>query len=220
MSRLDDWATHLDPGRDGADITDDERSALERIDEALSDQAMWTEPPTDIRDRLLAEAGSLTASQSNVVPIDAAPSTSTRMNRRWWTLGTAAVVAAVLAVVVALGLPASDPPSFELAGTTLAPGAGATAAIEPLGAGVAITLEIVGLPAAGPGEYYAAWLTDSERTVGIGSFHWREGGIPIELWSGVDTSRYPMLMVTLQQEAAPPIPSGETVLQGRVVPGS
>ena len=52
--------------------------------------------------------------------------------------------------------------------------------------------------------------------VGIGSFHWRGGGIPIELWSGVDTDRYPIMIVTLQNEDEPPLASDRVVMTARL----
>lgn len=88
--------------------------------------------------------------------------------------------------------------------------------VEPLAAGVAITLHIADLPPAGRGEYYAGWLTSADgEQVPIGSFHWREsGGGPIELWSGVDVGRYPTLGITLQREGDPTTSNGIVVLTG------
>lgn len=214
MSRYDDWGTYLDPDLEGADPPDQPRAALDGVKNILSDASTWADPPPELRDRLMTEAAAVHSGTPNVVPITAAKSARSRIRPTAWVAGLAAV--AVLAIVVAIALPRDTASTFDLAGTALTPNATATAEVVPLQAGVAITLNIAGLPPAGDGEYYAAWLRGEPGMVGIGSFHWREGGIPIELWSGVDTARYPMLMVTLQQEGLPPTPSTEVVLTGRV----
>ena len=154
--------------------------------------------------------------------------------------GAVAAAAAVAAFLFAVR-PADtvDVTTYELAATPLTPDLDATVDVVPLPAGVAITLNIKGLPPAEEGTYYAAWLmpdmamADGEMSddggamadeasmadapmVPAGSFHWREGGIPIELWSGVDTDRFPNFMVTLQDEDDPPIASDIVVMTGRL----
>jgi hypothetical protein len=52
--------------------------------------------------------------------------------------------------------------------------------------------------------------------VPVGTFHWREGGVPIELWSGVATDDYPVLLVTLEEEGSEPGPTGVVALEGAV----
>lgn len=145
-----------------------------------------------------------------------------RARARWLGPALAAVAAASVAAIALFAWPrvASDVDtvdSFEVAGTELAPDASARVDVEAFGSGVAITLHITGLAPAPEGQYYAGWLTGDEGMVGIGSFHWREGGFPIELWSGVDVERYPNLGITLQTEGEPPTSSGRLVFKGLLV---
>jgi hypothetical protein len=133
-------------------------------------------------------------------------------------LGGAAAALALVGLAV-LWPTSSDVETFPLAATDENPDAVVTADIEALPAGVAITLHIRGLPGAPEGAYYAAWLEGDVGVVPVGTFHWRDGGVPIELWSGVDPASYPRLFVTLEQEGAGPAPTGVVVLEGTVDPG-
>jgi hypothetical protein len=103
-----------------------------------------------------------------------------------------------------------------MTGTALAPKAVATAQLDPKPAGLAIHLQIKGLPPAPEGRYYAAWLRGPRGTVPVGSFHWHQKVNPVDLWSGVLTDGYPELFVTLQREGEAPDPNGDIVLTGRV----
>jgi hypothetical protein len=120
-------------------------------------------------------------------------------------------------VVLVLGIQAvvqqdnTDVVEVALAATDLAPEATATAAISAPGAGTRIVLDVAGLEPAPPGQYYEAWLRkDAEVGVSAGTFHLRSGDCEIELWAGVSTSDYPLLTVTLQDEA-------QTESSGKVV---
>ncbi|MEM9613511.1 MAG: anti-sigma factor [Actinomycetota bacterium] len=266
MTRFDDWANHLDPDGPGADLIGGEMDGLDRIADALADEALWGDPPASLRGRLLAQAqaeaeaaadpdataglgaagapppqhraqtdldaefdlgsidgldaGPADPGSGSILEIaDASTPARTKARSRWFGRAVSGAAAAVIAVIATIGvtgyLDASDDgdiTTFAAAGTELAPDAQADVDVEPLGAGVAITLNITGLPPAGEGEYYAGWLTGDEGQVPIGSFHWREGGIPIELWSGVDIERYPRLGITLQREGEPTTSNGELVL--------
>ena len=214
MSDYDSWAAHLDPDGDESVLEGHEREALYRIGAALADEAMWANPPTDLRARILARVAADTA--SSVVDVtSAATPAALKARSRWWLPALAAVVTAAV-VLIAVAWPRESLESFDLAGTDLNPEAHATVEVEPLGAGVALTLHITGIPPAGDGQYYAGWLIGNDGVVPVGSFHWRKGGIPIELWSGVDTARYPTLLVTLQEEGEPTVLSGLVVLTGRI----
>ena len=227
MTRSDDWANHLDPGGPGAELTAVERDGLNRIAGALADEALWGGPPASLRGRLLAQAaadpGATTPAQSPKATTPAQlPGATTpaqlKAQSRWFGRVVTGAVAAAIAVVATIGVTqiladnGDNVTTFAAVGTELALDARADVDVEPLGAGVAITLNITGLPSAGDGEYYAGWLTGDEGQVPIGSFHWREGGIPIELWSGVDIERYPRLGITLQREGEPTTSNGELVL--------
>jgi hypothetical protein len=127
---------------------------------------------------------------------------------------TGVAAAALLAAV--LVWPRPEATSTTLAGTALAPKASAVAELVARSSGVAVRLEIKGLAPSEAGAYYAAWLRGPRGTVPLGSFHWRKGADPIDLWSGVEQAGYPDLFVTVQREGEAPTPSSLIVLQGRV----
>ncbi|WP_088288860.1 anti-sigma factor domain-containing protein [Kineosporia sp. A_224] len=217
--RLDVWAGHLerreqpeplDPGTPpAADLDPVERDALDSVARRLADEALWSGPPPELRARLLAQAG---REQTDAVP---PTRTGHRPVRRWLLVAAAAAVVSVGGAVLWPRGPATE---FALAGTAAAPAASATAELTPKSAGLAIQLHITGLRPAPDGTYYAAWLRGPDGVVPVGSFHWRKGGIPIDLWSGVTSDRYPELFVTLQSETAGPGPSDIVVLDGRTGP--
>lgn len=218
MTRPDEWADYLDPAESDPELTPAHREALDRFAAALADEATWSDPPAELRGRILDLVSAEAAAPVPAPRFGAtAPPRSSRRPgpRTWWTAAAAVAAAAVL--VVALAWPRPHTTTFAMHGTALAPRATAAAEFEPRSAGLAITLEIKGLAPAPAGTYYAAWLQNPDGgVVPVGSFHWRKGGIPIELWSGVLNDRYTTLFVTLQREAAPPAPSGDVVLTGAV----
>lgn len=250
MNAPDQWASYLDPDTPAqaraeiaAELDERDVVALDGIRRILADEAVWGEPSTGLRERLLATAGVDTEhgeDPPSAPPRGRVDELAERRSRRRLGLlggGLVAAAAAVALLLFAAG-PADDDPditTFELAATERNPDLEATIDVRPLPAGVALTLHIEGLPPAEDGTYYAAWLmpaTDAmdddeapsdeagdQPMVGVGSFHWREGGMPIGLWSGVDTDRYPMFIVTLQDEDAPPIASDVVVMTGSLTGG-
>ncbi len=105
----------------------------------------------------------------------------------------------------------------ELAGTEFAPGASAVARIQEKPGGVAVTLDVSGLPPAAPGTYYEGWVkSEDDVRVSLGTFHMRGGGDDIELWAGVDLARYSLITVTIQPEQAGERPPGKVVLRGPI----
>lgn len=230
MTRTDDWADYLDPAEPAPRLPADERRALDRLAASIASPDVWGEPPAGLRAALLAAAEREQRSAAGPRPEPAAapepepePATAPepavvvplrRRQRRAWYAAAAGVAAAAVLVSV-LAWPRPETTSFPMAGTALAPRAHAVAELEARSAGLAIRLEVKGLPPAPAGAYYAAWLRGAEGVVPVGTFHWRKGGIPIDLWSGVGQDRYPELFVTLQREGLPPTPSSEVVLSGR-----
>jgi hypothetical protein len=142
---------------------------------------------------------------------------------RWGRLAWAVPVTAMAAAAFTAGVLAvdralqPDPPTGEvyaISGTELAPGASAEVSVRETGSGFSVVIDADRLPPAAPGSYYAAWLRGPQGTVPLGSFHKRQPGDPVELWSGVDPAGYPNFMVTLQAEGDPPAPSRLVVLTG------
>ena len=105
----------------------------------------------------------------------------------------------------------------QLAGTEFAPGASAVASVRNTPSGVAISLDVSGLPAAAPGASYEGWVKapDGQR-VTIGAFHLRGRAETMELWAGVDVARYSTVSVATQQERAGEQPPGKVVLKGSI----
>jgi hypothetical protein len=63
---------------------------------------------------------------------------------------------------------------------------------------------------------YEAWLRkDADVGVSAGTFHLRGGDGELELWAGVSIEDYPLVTVTLQDEADP-VSSGQVVLRALV----
>jgi Anti-sigma-K factor rskA, C-terminal len=106
--------------------------------------------------------------------------------------------------------------TFDIAGTELAPEASAVATVDSQPAGVAIVLDVHGLPPAAPGTYYQAWVEGGAGKVTVGTFHMRGGDGWIYLWSGVEAERYPMLRVTLEHEGDGEQASDDVVLVGAI----
>ncbi len=210
---------------------------INQIDALLADPQLWDEPDSANEDAIvaaiLAETANeqKTASTESVMPavpaqepaetgLDADNVVSISRARRWFTpaLGVAAgVVLALLGVAALSGLAGQEPDGtveLALAGTELAPAAEATARIVDLPAGTRILLDVSMLQPAPPGSYYEAWLRkDAEVGVSAGTFHLRGGDGEVELWAGVSTSEYPLVTVTIQEEAEP-TSSGRVVLKG------
>ena len=123
----------------------------------------------------------------------------------------------VAGVVGILARPGDDGGrEFDVAGTELAPDASAVATVDERGSGVAIELDVRGLPPAEPGTYYQGWVKGPEGLVTVGTFHLRGGDDTVDLWSGVPLDRYPTLTVTLQDEGGGQESSGRVVLTGEV----
>jgi hypothetical protein len=180
--------------------------------------ATWSDPPADLRTRVLAAVATEQADQ--VEPADGATVRPLvpRRRRLLWAIPAAAVAAVVFTFsVLAVNDYVNRPDrstTYSAAGTALAPQAGAQVSIAPAAAGFSVIIDAHDLPAAAPGSYYAAFLTGPRGVVPLGSFHARKLGKPITMWSGVDPKDYPTFTVTLQREGGPPGPSDLVVLRG------
>ena len=210
----------------GDEPDDQELTALSAL---LAEPALWEPDDADTEDAIVAlisaEMGSSAPTSvpvetregngngADVVPISSA--------RRWMGSLTAGMAAAVaLIAIYALGTALLDSDDsgpegieFALDATELAPDSQATALIADTPQGTKILLDVSGLPPADDGTYYEAWLRQSpEIGVSAGTFHLRGGDAMIELWAGVTLEDYPLLTVTIQDEATPES-SGVVVLK-------
>ncbi|HEX5301999.1 MAG TPA: anti-sigma factor [Streptosporangiaceae bacterium] len=111
--------------------------------------------------------------------------------------------------------PRPTPPGGWLAGTRLAPAASAVAKLHATPSGLAIELDVSGLPPSPPGFYYQAWMKGPHGLVTIGTFHMRGGPGTVELWSAVSLAGYPTITVTREPEDGNPASSGQVVLTSR-----
>lgn len=188
-----------------------------RFAEELRRPSTWSPPPAGLSDAVLASVRAAAESPAPP-PIPLTP----RPQRRGGTWRIASVAAAA-AALIAVGSVATDrylttrasgQVTYTAVGTPLAPDATARVRISQTGSGFWIRVDASGLPAAGTGSYYAAWLRGADGVmVPLGSFHERQPGPTVELWSGVDPADYVVFMVTLQSTQAPPTPSEQVVLR-------
>jgi Anti-sigma-K factor rskA len=217
----DEFAEFLDSGRRPPARGDDEastRDATARFRGLLADDAVWAEPSPTGADDLLAAI----EAESRGTPVTAArpsrpPARFGAHSRRLILAAAAGLVIVAGAVGVLLrAADDGDGRSVEVAGTELAPEASAVATVEETGSGVAIELDVSGLPPAERGTYYQAWMKGPDGLVTVGTFHMRGGDDSVELWSGVPLDSYPTLTVTLQEEGGGQESSGQAVLSGDI----
>ena len=215
----DQFAEFLEGGGPTAGQSGPPGGAADRVRDLLADESVWAEPEPDGVEHLLAAIAAESAARPG--PGRPAPVRSLRAARRRRALVALSAAAALVVVVGVVGLvarPGADGGGREvaIAGTELAPGASAVATVDERGSGIAIELDVRGLPPAEPGTYYQGWLKGPEGLVTVGTFHLRGGDDRIDLWSGVPLDRYPTLTVTLQDEGGGPGSSGRVVLSGDV----
>ncbi len=197
----------------------------------LGDEATWAPVSSDLEDSIVAAVmAEVHADEARPAPTHPAPAPSpsplpdnvVAMPSRWKTaaLGAAAALVLVAGLFGITQIGGSSPdPEIALAGTDLAPQASAQAEITETPEGTRIVISVDDLAPAPSGMYYQAWLRqDAEIGVSAGTFHLRDGNGPIELWAGVTTDDYPLLTVTLQQEAQTES-SGQVVLKALIADG-
>jgi Anti-sigma-K factor rskA, C-terminal len=193
--------------------------AARRLRALLAEPDSWAETPAGLLDEILAgidgeRSASAGATRPVAVPGPVAGRRDHRRThiRRTARAGAAALLAAaavVIALVVTRGPATTD---VVLAGTRLAPGASATAKLHATPSGLAIELDVSGLPPSPAGYYYQAWMKGPHGLVTIGTFHMRGGPGTVELWSAVSLADYPTLTVTREPEDGNPASSGQVVL--------
>ena len=197
-----------------------ERAELDELLAALDAPATWVEPDPSLEDRIVnaiaQEADGRPAASAQPRPRLRRPMFS---RRRIYAIGAVAV-AAVAAIVIAVGLRTTSPAELRLAmvvsGTSLAPGAHGSATLTKTGSGWRIQLSATGLRHLSGARYYQAWLKNAAGIlVPVGTFN---DARQVTLWSGVPATKFRTLTVTVQQANGDPRSSGQRVLTGSARP--
>ncbi len=182
--------------------------AARRLRDLLADPDGWAEPPAGLLGQILAGVDSERSRGLAAAP----PRPRMRRTVRAGAAALLAAAAVVIGIVVTRGPATTD---VVLAGTRLAPAASATAKLHATPSGLAIELDVSGLPPSPPGYYYQAWMKGPRGLVTIGTFHLRGGPGAVELWSAVSLTDYPAITVTREPEDGNPASSGQVVLTNR-----
>ena len=184
--------------------------AARRLRALLTDRDGWAEPPAGLLGQITA-----TIDREQATPTVRDGRRCQIKVRRTVRAGAVALLAAaavVIGIVVTRGPATTD---VVLAGTRLAPAASATAKLHATPSGLAIELDVSGLPPSAPGYFYQAWMKGPRGLVTIGTFHMRGGPGTVELWSAVSLADYPAITVTREPEDGNPASSGQVVLTSR-----
>jgi len=185
-------------------------AAARRLRDLLADPDGWAEPPAGLLGQITA-----TIDRERAMPTVGNGRRRQIKRRRTVRAGAVALLAAaavVIGIAVTRGPATTD---VVLAGTRLAPAASATAKLHATPSGLAIELDVSGLPPSAPGYFYQAWMKGPRGLVTIGTFHMRGGPGTVELWSAVSLADYPAITVTREPEDGNPASSGQVVLTSR-----
>jgi hypothetical protein len=183
-------------------MDNDDEFRLDDLDKALSDKAVWVEPPADLQEQIVSAI---------------ADARGPRRSRPVWyaILGTAAALLLAAGVVIGINVIRDDEPiqyAASLTGTELAPSASGEVTLTKTASGWKVHLHATGLPRRDNGEYYEAWLKSSAGVlVPVGTFN--EFG-DVTLWSGVPPTSHPTFTVTRQLANGNPASSRQVVLSG------
>ena len=203
-----------------ADTLDpDEFADLALLADLLADPCIWAAPAPGLQDAVVDAVASAEpaepAEQAKPAPRRRPPMAA---SRRWRiVLSSAAVVAVVSAIGVAVAARGGVRPDYkgELTATGLAPGAHASVDVTDNNSGFRIWIDPSGLGPLPAGEYYEAWLGNEAGTlVPIGTFS--SSVDPVTLWSGVSPESFPTMTVTIEPADEDQAPSGRRVLAGEV----
>jgi hypothetical protein len=252
-----------------AELSDTDRAELDELRALLADPTLWSEPPAELEDSVVAliaaeaafgastnadvehfpfvrspaepepdQLAGRRASQpsadrqtpsaaeppeAGAAPIDLEAARQDRSGRRRFTrpaflvAAAAAVVAVALSAVVIVRNQTAQPRfDVALAATELVPGASGSAIMLKTDSGWEIQLDATGLPRLDGGQFYQAWLRNTDGVlVPIGTFN---EGADVILWSGVPPADFPTMTITRESADGDHASSGQRVLVGTAVP--
>lgn len=212
-------ATHLAGCAECTDAWQQLSGASARLIAAARTLPLEADPPTQLRDRVLA-ARRMARKAPEPPAVEVAPPGS-RARRRagsgwfgriaWGGAGALVGAAAVFALVM-IGGPRVSPERIELAGSALAPAASGSVLLEPLPeGGVRVELAMSGLPRSDAGHFYELWLVGDGGRVSAGTF--RSDGSPIArgFTTAADLASYPRIGITLEPDDGDPAASDQRV---------
>ena len=224
-------ATHLAGCAECNDTWRQLSGASARLIAAARTLPLEADPPTQLRDRVLAaRRGAETSTESTMMPPLAATATSAATatatfaatergvtGRGWfgriaWGGAGALVGAAAVLVLVTIGGPRVVPERIALSGSVLAPGASGLVLLEPLPeGGVRVELAMSGLPRSDAGHFYELWLVGDGGRVSAGTF--RSDGSPVArmFMTAADLASYPRIGITLEPDDGDPAASDQRV---------
>ena len=165
-----------------------------------------SEPPTELKARVLAQARS---------------ETPTRFSGGWWYWGSAAaalLVVAVLGIGLLQVLTSGSSTRVPLTATALAPEAGGRVQVEEVGRNFRVDLEVWGMPELKEGEYYEMWYyAEDGGRISCGTFRaGPDDQTTVNLTAPVTAGEYPEIEITREPDDGNPEASGEEILEGSI----
>lgn len=192
--------------------------ASARLITAARSLPLEAEPPARLRHRVLAgrdETGTAAASPPIRTPLadpTARPGRRPLFGRLVWGTGGVLVGAVAVLALIMVSSPAQPSGRIALSGSSLAPEATGSVALERLPEGsVRVELAISGLPRAEAGEFYELWLVGDGGRVSAGTF--RSDGSPLVrvFMTAADPAKYPRIGITLEPDDGNPAASDQRV---------
>ena len=211
-------ATHLAECAECTDTWRQLSGASARLIAAARTLPLEADPPTQLRDRVLA-ARRLAGTTPEPPAIQEAPGSRARrpsgsgwFGRIAWGGAGAIVGAAAVFALILVGSPRVVPERIALSGSVLAPGASGLVLLEPLPeGGVRVELAMSGLPRSDAGHFYELWLVGDGGRVSAGTF--RSDGSPVArmFMTAADLASYPRIGITLEPDDGDPAASDQRV---------
>jgi hypothetical protein len=201
-----------------------EAGELRAIPGLLRQAAPPVDLPADLKARTIAAVDQAATREERTAA--AVEQTAARgRRRRWLRLAAAAVAAAIVLFFAGVTLSQVGPLAprdrviqFTLAAPDGGPARG-IAQVRQVGDGLAITMEVSGLPPTPPGSVYECWYVgpgdalERPNRVSAGTFTvGTDGRASLRMHSAADLQRYPAMGVTLERDRGNPARTGDKVL--------